>query len=211
MENIIEPLHWRYAVKKYDPSAKLRNEEVLQLKEAIRLAPSSHGLQPFQVLVISDEAIKQKLRAVSYNQSQVTDASHLFVFAIQKEIDQAYVDEYFEHICRIRNVKLEDGLLTHRNSVAGSVSRMSPEQKVLWASNQTYIALGFLLYAAAQSGIDANPMEGFISAQYDDILGLRKQGLTTVVIAAAGYRHPEDHFQHFTKVRKPASELFENI
>ena len=211
MNNIIEPLHWRYAVKKYDSSAKLRNEEVLQLKEAVRLAPSSHGLQPYHVLVITDEAIRQKLRAASYNQSQVTDASHLFVFAIQKSIAQSHVDEYFEQVCRIRNVKMEEGLLMHRNSVAGSVSRMTPEQKVLWSSNQAYIALGFLLYAAAQSGIDANPMEGFIPAQYDEILGLKEKGLTAVVIAAAGYRHSADTFQHFTKVRKPASELFENF
>lgn len=211
MKNIIEQLNWRYAVKKYDASKKVSDQNILLLQEAIKLSPSSHGLQPYKILIITDEEIRAKLRAASYNQSQITDASHLFVFAIENDVDETYVDTYFENLCKTRSIKLEGDLLHHRNSVAGSVNRMSAEVKRIWATNQTYLALSNLLFAAAQLEIDANPMEGFIPGKYDEILGLQKKGLSSVVIAAVGYRHTEDFFQHFIKIRKPDTELFENI
>lgn len=211
MKNIIEHLKWRYAVKKYDTAKKLDKNQIDLLQEIIRLSPSSHGLQPYRILFIEDEATRINLRAASYNQSQITDASHLIVFAIENTIDEAFVDAYFENVCRTRNIKLEGDLLHHRNSVAGSVNRMSPDEKGIWATNQTYLALGNLLTAAAQLEIDANPMEGFMPGKYDEILGLSEKGLSSVVIAAVGFRHKEDFFQHFIKVRKPSQKLFETI
>jgi nitroreductase len=211
MKNIIEQLNWRYAVKKYDAAKKVSDQDMLLLQVAVKLSPSSHGLQPYKILIIKDEAVRAKLQAASYNQSQVTDASHFIVFAVENNVDEAYVDAYFENLCAIRNVKLEGDLLHHRNSVAGSINRMSDEAKLIWATNQTYIALGSLLCAAAQLEIDASPMEGFMPGKYDEILELRKKGLSSVVVVAIGYRHHEDFFQHFTKVRKPDAELFEIV
>ena len=211
MKNIIEQLNWRYAVKKYDTARQVSDQNIILLQEAIRLSPSSHGLQPYRILIINDDAVRAKLRAASYNQSQITDASHLMVFALENNVDEAYVDAYFENLCTTRKVKLEGDLLHHRNSVAGSINRMSDESKIIWATNQTYIALGNLLFAAAQLEIDASPMEGFMPGKYDEILGLKKKGLSSVVVVAIGYRHSEDFFQHFIKVRKPDTELFETV
>lgn len=211
MENLLKQLNWRYAVKKYDATKKISTENILLLQEAIKFSPSSQGLQPYRVLFIEEKTIREKLREVSYNQSQITDASHLVVFAIENNVDDKYVDRYFENICQTRNVALEGNLLHHKHSIEATINRMSVETKTSWATNQTYIALGNFLFAAAQMGIDANPMEGFMPAEYDEILGLQEKGLSAVVIACVGARHQEDFFQHFKKVRKPSSELFINI
>ncbi|RFM34049.1 NAD(P)H-dependent oxidoreductase [Chitinophaga silvisoli] len=203
---MIEQLKWRYAVKKYDSSKKVDDEQIALLQEVIRLSPSSHGLQPYKVLFISDPVVRERLRAVSFNQSQVTDAAVLVVFAIETMVD---VDHYFDHVCKVRNMQLEGNLLHHKNNVAANLQMMTAVEKQHWATNQAYIALGNLLFAAAQLGIDANPMEGFVAAKYDEVLGLKD--LHTVVIAGIGYRHEQDHFQRFIKVRKPVEELFINI
>jgi nitroreductase len=211
MAPFIDQLKWRYAVKKYDTSKKVNDQIVLQLQESIRLAPSSFGLQPYRVLFIEEVEVRKKLRAASYDQSQITDASHLIVFAVENNIDDPYVDWCFEKICKIRNSKMGGDLLHYRDSVLRAINRMTGDAKKNWATHQAYLALGYLLFAAAQLGIDANPMEGFIPGQYDEILGLRQKGISSVVIAAIGYRHQQDIFQHFDKVRKTAAELFETI
>ena len=208
MKQMTDSLKWRYAVKKYDPSRKVSGDDIVRLKEAIQLAPSSQGLQPYRVLFIEDKLVRAELLTASHNQSQVTEASHLVVFAIENNLGDGYIDNYFENIIRTRNVPLEGSLLHHKQAVAAMVNRMPAGEKKDWATRQAYLALGFLLFAAAGLRIDANPMEGFMPAQYDAILGLDKLGLSAVVIAAVGYRHKEDHFQHFAKVRKPAAELF---
>lgn len=211
MENFVKKLNWRYAVKKYNSTKKISEENIELLKQAIKLSPSSHGLQPYKAIFIDDNVIRERLKQVSYNQSQITDSSHLIVFAIETNIDEKYVDKYFDNICHTRQIQLEGNLLNHKNSVQATISSMSSESKLLWAANQAYIALGFLLFAAAEIEIDANPMEGFISAKYNEILNLSEQGLSAVVIACIGERHKEDYFQHLKKVRKSDQELFINI
>lgn len=211
MKSFNENLQWRYAVKEYDASKKVSVENIAHLKEAIRLAPSSFGLQPFRVLFVENQKVRAKLRQASYNQSQITDASHLIVFAVENKIDENLVDRYFQNLCRTRNLKLEGDLLAHRNSLLGSVSRMTVETKRSWAANQAYLALGFLLFAAALLEIDASPMEGFIPEIYDEILDLPQHGLNSVVIAAIGYRDPKDIFQNFIKVRRPTDEMFISV
>lgn len=208
MDTIIKQLHWRYAVKQYDNTQKAGHDQLQLLKDAIQLAPSSFGLQPFRVLFVEDPDTREKLRQASFNQSQITDASCLVVFAIENTIDEELVNKYFKHLCQVRNMHLEGGLLKHHDSVVNSINRKTAEEKKAWATHQAYLALGVLLVAAAASGIDANPMEGFISMAYNDILGLTDMGLNAVVIAAVGYRHPDDFFQRLPKVRKPAEELF---
>jgi nitroreductase/dihydropteridine reductase len=208
VNNLLEQMQWRYAVKKYDPTRKLSAESIAQLQGAIQLAPSSHGLQPYSVLIVSDESTRTALRAASHDQPQITEASHLFVFAVDAHIGTTTVDAYFRHLCHERGANMEGRLLDHRNAVVASIERLSPDEKVAWATRQAYLALGVLLSAAAQLGIDANPMEGFMASRYDDLLELSRQGLRTVVIAGVGYRAPDDAFQHFKKVRKAADQLF---
>ena len=208
METIIKQLHWRYAVKKYDSTKKLAMEQVQLLKDVIQLAPSSFGLQPFGVVFVEDPKTREKLRQASFNQSQITDASALVVFAIENRIDEAYIDEYFVRLCQVRKLPLEGGLQKHRDSIVASVLRNGPDELRAWSTHQAYLTLGFMLFAAAELGIDANPMEGFNAAGYDEILGLQELGLSAVVIAAIGYRHPEDFFQRQLKVRKGADQLF---
>lgn len=205
---MMNQLNWRYAVKQYDNARKVGHDQLQLLKDAIRLAPSSFGLQPFRVIFVEDPDTREKLKQASFNQSQITDASCLIVFAIENSIDEKLVDKYFKHLCLVRSQLLEGGLRKHRDSVVNSINHKTAEEKKAWATHQAYLALGFLLVAAAELGIDANPMEGFINASYDDILGLKNMGLNAVVIAAVGYRHPDDFFQRLPKVRKPAEELF---
>jgi nitroreductase len=211
MKEIIEKLNWRYATKKYNKAKKVSSDNIQLLKNAMQLAASSFGLQPYRILLIEDADVRAKLLSASYNQAQVTDASHLFVFAIENIVDDAYVDAYFENLSKTRDLKIVGDILNYKGFVSGSMNRFSIEQKKAWATNQAYLALGNLLFSAALLEIDVTPMEGFIAKQYDEILGLDKKGISTVVIAAVGYRHEEDFFQHFKKVRKPEAQLFETI
>jgi nitroreductase/dihydropteridine reductase len=211
MESILKQLSWRYAVKQYDRTRKLHERDIAFLEAVVRLSPSSYGLQPYKLLVIDDDALRTQLRAVSYNQPQITDASHLLVFAIDTGLDVASVDAYFDLLCRERQVKLEGHLLQHRNAVAAAIHGMSAERRLAWATHQAYLGLGALLLAAAQIGVDANPMEGFIASRYDELLRLPEQSLGAVVIVGLGYRAADDRFQHFGKVRKSTKQLFIHI
>jgi len=203
-----EQLKWRYGVKRYDSSKKVQQQYINKLQEAIRLAPSSYGLQPFKVLFIEDADLRGKLSVASYHQPQVTEVSCLIVFAIETTIDEAFIDAYFQNICKTRGIKLEGNLQKHKDAVVGSINRKQDDEKLAWATHQAYLALGFLLLAAAGLKIDANAMEGFMPSQYDEILGLKEKGLHAVVIAAVGYRHPEDFYQHMEKIRRAENELF---
>jgi nitroreductase len=211
MENITSKLNWRYGVKRYDALKKVSPNDIKKLKDAIRLAPSSFGLQPFKVLFIEDADLRNNLSIASYHQPQVTEASCIVVFAIEKNVNEGFVNAYFNNICKTRGIGLEGNLQKHRDSVIASVNRKSAEEKLAWATHQAYLALGFLLLAAADLKIDANAMEGFIPSQYDEILGLADKGLHAVVIAGVGHRHAEDSYQYHTKVRRPENEMFINL
>ena len=208
MKNTQEKLNWRYGVKRYDSAKNVQVEDMEKLREAIRMAPSSFGLQPFKVLFIEDPDMRAKLSVASFHQPQVTEAACIIVFAIETNIDEVFVDAYFANICNTRGVKLEGSLEVHRNSVVGSITHKQAAEKLAWATHQAYLALGFMLLTAAELRIDANAMEGFMPARYDEILGLTQMGLHAVVIAAVGYRHPEDFYQHMIKVRRPEDEIF---
>ena len=203
-------LNWRYATKKFDISKNIPEVDLEQLLEAIRLSPSSYGLQPYQVFVIKNPELREKLKAAAWNQPQIVDASHLLVFANLKEIDKVYVDAYLDMIADTRNQTRED-LSGLENMLDNTVLKFSSEKKNQWASNQAYIVLGNLLSAAANSKIDACPMEGFEAIKFDEILGLKEIGLTTAVIATLGYRSSEDKQQYAIKVRKNKEELFNRL
>lgn len=196
---LLNNLRWRYAVKKFDASKKIDPHAWRVLEHAAIHAPSSFGLQPWKFMVISDPALRQKLREASWNQSQITDASHLVVFARRTKLAELEVDQYIAQIASVRGVTKES-LEEFRKMILGFA--LQPGFDVgLWAAKQVYIALGVFLASAAMLGIDTCPMEGFEPAKYDQILGLPEQGLAATVVATAGYRASDDIYSTLKKVR----------
>ena len=210
MKKYNEDLNWRYATKKFDTNKKLSQVELNALLESIQLTASSYGLQPYEVVVIEDPSIKENLKAVSWDQNQLTDASHVIVFANYKEITQKHIEAYLENIRKTRELNVTD-LEGLKDMLSNTILALSPKEQSIWAAKQTYIALGNLLSAAANLKIDTCPMEGFDAAKYDEILGLEDKGLTTSVIATVGFRSTEDQLQYAAKVRKDKKELFHLI
>lgn len=210
MKNITQALEWRYATKQYDTSKKISDEQLQILKESVRLSPSSFGLQPYKVIDITNPEIREKLKAASWGQSQITDASHLFVFTVPTDVTEASVDEFMALNMKVRGVEAET-LAGYADMIKGSLSSRTQEGRVTWAEKQVYIALGFLLESAAFLEIDATPMEGFDNAQYDAILELAEKGLKSVVVCALGYRSSEDTQATFPKVRKANEDMFMSI
>ncbi|WP_462267162.1 NAD(P)H-dependent oxidoreductase [Mucilaginibacter sp.] len=204
---LIQPLEWRYATKKFDASKKLSAGQLENLLDAVRLAPSSFGLQHYRILVIEDAGLREQLKAAAYNQSQITDASQLIVFAAETKINEAYVEKYVDLLAKERNTERAN-LEPFEKTMIATVNHRAEDQRVAWAHKQAYLALGVLLTAAAEAGIDACPMEGFEAGKFDEILGLSEKGLTATVIAPIGFRAEDDAYAHFAKVRKPKEELF---
>ena len=210
MSTLLDNLNWRYATKKFDATKKIAPADLNTLKEAVRLAASSYGLQPFKVVLVENPEIREKLKAAAWGQTQITDASHLFVFANDLNAGPESVAAYIKNISETRGLPTE-ALGGFADMMNGVISNLSQEAKNIWTSKQTYIALGTLLAAAAELKIDATPMEGFNPAQFNEILGCDKLGLNAAVIATVGYRHDEDEAQHYKKVRKSQEELFITI
>ncbi|GLB52127.1 NAD(P)H-dependent oxidoreductase [Neptunitalea chrysea] len=210
MSTYIENLEWRYATKQFDSSKKISSEDLETLKKALQLSASSYGLQPYEILIIENPEVRAKLKEAAYNQTQLTDASQVIVFAAKTDVTAEDVATYMKNISETRNVSIED-LAGFSGAINGAIVSLPQEHKAIWAAKQCYIALGNLLSAAAALNIDACPMEGFSSEQFDEILGLEEKGLATAVIATIGYRSENDLLQHATKVRKSAEELFITI
>ena len=209
-ENIIQLLNWRYATKSFDSNKKLNDAQLATLLNAIQLAPSSYGLQPYQIIVVSNQEIKEALKVAAYGQSQLAQASHVLVFARTKNYTIAHVDEFAANIIATRGVTAED-IKGYVDTMKGTVESQTQDQLAVWNSKQAYIALGILLESAALNGIDACPMEGFDTAKFDEILGLDAKNLASVVIAPVGFRSTEDDAQHYKKVRKSQQDLFIHI
>ncbi len=207
---ILDKLRWRYATKAYDLSRTISLEDWELIEESLRLAPSSYGLQPYKFIVVNDKAIREKLKAAAWGQTQVTDASHLVVLAYKKTLDEIDVDKFVELVSESRGVTPES-LAEYGNMMKGSVKKaVDGGYLETWNSRQAYIALGFLLETAALMGIDATPMEGFNPAQFNEILGLTDY--SAVVLAAVGYRdEPKDWLAALPKVRFPKPDLIETI
>lgn len=210
MSTLSDNLNWRYATKKFDATKKISSADLNTLKEAVRLSASSYGLQPYKVIVVENPEIREQLKAAAYGQTQITDASQLFIFANDLNAGAESVDAYIKNISETRGVPA-DALAGFADMMKGTIANLSQEAKNIWTSKQTYIALGTLLSAASELKIDATPMEGFNAAAFNEILGLDKLGLNASVIATVGYRHGEDDTQHYKKVRKSNEELFITI
>ncbi len=202
--NLIDTLNWRYAAKRMT-SEKVSDEKVIEILEAINLTATSAGMQPFRVLSISNQEIKQKLQEASFN-PQVSESSHLLVFASYTHVSQAQIDDYMSLVAKTRNIPVES-LNDFKEKLSGFLSM--PEDFVrTWAAKQAYIALGTAIVAAANLKVDSTPMEGFDNAAFDEILGLKEKGLQSAVILALGYRNEEiDPYAKVKKVRLPLDEL----
>ncbi|UKJ07804.1 NAD(P)H-dependent oxidoreductase [Solitalea lacus] len=209
--NVLDRLeHFRYATKKFDVTKKLSQQDFSKVLKAITLSASAYGLQPYKFIVVEDPEVREKLKGMSKGQTQITDASHLIVFAHQQIVDNAQIETYIDNIAVTRNISRET-LRGFETMMKGTVANLNPETLSNWNARQTYIALGNLLTYCALEGIDACPMEGFDSNAYDEILGLKEKGLHAIVVAAIGYRANDDTFQFVKKVRKPLNEIVEVI
>ncbi|MBC6491637.1 NAD(P)H-dependent oxidoreductase [Flavihumibacter stibioxidans] len=205
--NYLQDFNWRYATKRYNgqsvPAEKMKN-----ILEAIRLAPTSLGLQPFDVLVIEDPELRNKLAPAIYNQPQVTESAAILVFAAWKNLTAEQVDRYMNNIAATRNIPVAT-LNDFRKMILGSISGKSPEEIYQWNARQAYIGLGFATAAAAIEKVDTTPMEGFNPAAVNEILELEHKGQTAVAILAIGYRDEEkDMLANAPKVRRPADSFF---
>lgn len=208
MNKLIEDLNWRYATKKFDPTKKITDEDFEIIKEALRLVPSSYGLQPLKYLLIEDSNLRKLLREKSFNQSQITDASHLLIICSESEITEEFIDNYIATIAQIRAVSV-DSISGFGSYMKKEILSMEKQKMTEWNAKQAYIALGHLLHTCASLRIDATPMEGFQKDAYDEILSLKKQGLQSVLVCPMGYRAEEDTNQFLKKVRRKQESLFE--
>ncbi|WP_298392608.1 NAD(P)H-dependent oxidoreductase [Flavobacterium sp.] len=207
MSQFIQNANWRYATKKFDATKKVSAEDLATLQEAIKLTASSYGLQPYKVIIVENSDLRAQLQPVSWGQSQIVDASYLFVFANNVNFGEADIDNYFANVVATRNLAMED-LQGYADFMKSKVLTLPEHTKNSWTAKQTYLALGNLLNAAADLKIDVTPIEGFEPEKYNEILGLDKLGLNATVVAAIGYRHEEDATQHYPKVRKSNEDLF---
>jgi len=208
---LLEALQQRYATKAFDAARRIDPETWAALEKSLVLSPSSYGLQPWKFLVVTNQVLRAELRQHSWNQSQITDASHLVVFLAKRRIEEADVEKLIVATSSLRGVPIESlgfyGDMIRKDLINGPRSQQIGQ----WSSNQVYIALGTFLTSAALLGVDTTPIEGFSPAEYDRVLGLDDSAYRTSVVAAAGYHSIEDKYASLPKVRYPDNELIEQI
>ncbi|MBE9046765.1 NAD(P)H-dependent oxidoreductase [Pleurocapsales cyanobacterium LEGE 10410] len=208
---VLEQLHWRYATKKFAPDKKIPEAIWKTLEQSLVLAPSSFGLQPWQFFVIRNPEIRQKLLEPAWGQKPVVEASHLVVFANKQNVNEQDVNRYIQRMAEVQQAPPEN-FAGFADMVKGYLKEPPyPLEPNKWAAKQTYIALGFFMTCAAMMGIDTLPMEGFMPAQYDEILDLSSKGYSAVVLCAAGYRANDDKNADKPKIRYPSTEVVQYI
>ena len=204
---LLEQLHWRYATKKMNPTKTVPQDKVDRILEAVRLAPTSSGLQPFEVFVVTNPEVREKIKAIAWNQSQVTDGSHLVVFAAWDNYTADRINSMFDLTNEERG-STNEGWENYRQMLLSKYPVRSAEENFQHAARQAYIGLGLALAAAAMEEVDSTPMEGFDNKALDEILNLGDKGLKSVAIMPLGYREADqDWLANLKKVRKPR-ELF---
>lgn len=207
---LLQDLSWRYATKKMN-GAPVTQEKVDYIIEAARLAPTSSGLQPFKIIQITDPELKGKIQPIAYGQTQIIDSSHLLIFAAYDEYTKDRVDAVFSQ------QEAERGLPSgssdaYKNGLLDTFSKQTKEQHFVHTSRQAYIGFGMAIAAAAEQRVDATPMEGFVNAQLDELLGLDKLGLKSVTILALGYRdESNDWLVNLKKVRVKSEDFVINF
>lgn len=209
-QDLVNALRWRYATKQFDASRKIPADVWDALEESLVLTPSSFGLQPWKFLVVEDPAVRAQLLPESWNQSQVTDASHFVVLAARTDLGKADIDTWISRMAEVQGTAVES-LDPLKGMIAGFAERMSVEDRHAWNARQVYIALGQLMTGAALLGIDTCPMEGISAAAYDRVLGLENSGYATAVACALGYRSAEDKYAGAPKARFARSAVIEHV
>ncbi len=205
--SLIDKLQWRYATKKMDASKHVPQDKIDLILEAIRLTASSSGLQPYEVIVITNKDIRQKIRAAANDQSQVTDCSHLLVFAAWDNYTAERINAAFDMTESIRNFTSESGT-AYRQMLLKAYPARDAETNFTHAAKQAYIGLGTALIAAAYEQVDCTPMEGFNPSAVDDILDLPAKGLRSAILLPLGYRNAdEDWLLKLKKVRRAKDQF----
>jgi nitroreductase/dihydropteridine reductase len=207
---LLKQLNWRYATKRMNgktvPAQKIEN-----ILEGTRLAASSMGLQPYNILVIEDKGLLKKIHESACKQPQILECSHLLVFAAWTNVTEHHFDEYLKDIVAQRGVTLES-LAPFKGSFTNMIEPRGAEVNANWAARQTYIALGFALVAAAAEEVDSTPMEGFNAAALDELLNLKEKGLQSISLLPLGYRdEATDYLANAKKVRRAKDKLFINV
>lgn len=197
---LLEALNHRYATKRFDPERAIPAETWEALEQALLLAPSSYGLQPWKFLVVDDPALRRELVPATWNQPQPVEASRYVVFAVREDLAEADADRYLARMAEVRDVPASS-LAGFRGMLLSAFSARTPSARQEWNARQAYIAMGQFMAAAALLGVDTCPLEGLLPAEYDRILGLEGSGYRTVAAVAAGYRSPEDPYAELPKVR----------
>lgn len=208
---LLDALQWRYAAKKMDPSKAVPPEKVERIMEAARLAPTSSGLQPFEIIVVTNKAVRAQIQPIAWNQAQITDGSHLLVFAAWDN----YTPERINHMFDLTNEQrgfTSEGWENYRQMLLTNYPQRDAQVNFEHAARQAYIGLGAALIAAAFEEVDSTPMEGFDPAKMDDILKLRERGLRSVAILPLGYRAEEgDWLVNLKKVRRPREQFITEV
>jgi nitroreductase len=202
MTDLISKLNWRYATKKMNPAKVVPQGKVDRILEAIRLTASSSGLQPYEVFVVTNKEVREKIKPVAWNQEQITDCSHLLVFAAWDNYTAERINMMFDLVNEQRGMKSE-GWENYRQMLLGTYVPRDAEVNYQHAARQAYIGLGTALIAAAEEQVDATPMEGFDPKAVDTVLNLKERGLRSVVLLPLGYRAEEgDWLAKLQKVRR---------
>lgn len=211
MKNLIQLLKWRYATKKMTSTKSVPEEKVEHILEAVRLTATSSGLQPYEVIVVTNPEVREKIKPIAWNQAQVTDGSHLLVFAAWDNYTEERINMMFDLVNDERQIKNE-GWENYRQMLLSNYPKRDAETNFQHAARQAYIGLGTALIAAAEVEVDCTPMEGFDPAALDEILDLRSRGLRSVVILPLGYREEEgDWLVNLKKVRRPREEFVTEV
>ncbi|MCC4274086.1 NAD(P)H-dependent oxidoreductase [Marinomonas communis] len=207
MTSLIDTLNWRYATKKMDASKSVPEDKVNRILEAIRLSASSSGLQPYQVIVVKNKALREQIVPHAWNQQQIVDGSHLLVFAAWDNYTEQRINTMFDLVNDERGFTNE-GWEAYRKKILAAYPPRPAEVNYEHAARQAYIGLGTALIAAAEEGVDSTPMEGFDPEKVDEILGLKEKGLRSVILLPLGYRQEEgDWLVNLKKVRRTSSEF----
>lgn len=208
---LIEKLNWRYATKKMDPSKTVPEDKVEKILEAARLAPTSSGLQPYEIIVVTSPEVRARIRDAANGQAQITEGSHLLVFAAWDNYTEDRINKVFDQVNSERGFTNE-GWENYRKMLLGLYPPREAQVNFEHAARQAYIGFGLAITAAAFEGVDATPMEGFDPAKVDEILGLKARGLRSVTLLPLGYRQADaDWLVNLKKVRKPKDEFVSKV
>ena len=209
--DLLKAMNWRYATKKMDPTKKVPEDKVQRILEAIRMTATSSGLQPYDIFVVTNTEVRAKIQAVANNQAQITEGSHLLVFAAWNDYTPDRINMMFDYNNEVRGF-VNEGAENYRQMLLKNYPAKGPDVNFQHAALQSYIALGTALIAAAEQEVDATPMEGFKPAAVDEILGLPARGLRSTVLLPLGYREADkDWLVNMKKVRRTNDKFITEV